>query len=237
MEGSELGTAYVRLDGLEHLYGGEARLVNALLNSVPQGLAPRAGVAEAKFPAFVAAKTSGPLRATRVPIDAASFLATHPVDLLLVPADLKVALHRFGLHTLGDMALMTESALVGRFGAEGRRAWRLSCGLDDSPVVPLAHVETVVERTFLPFSSASLELLITVVDTLLARAFSRPSMRGRYASKVLLECALDGDPPWAREITFKGGVGNRKRALSIIKVPAGRGTSVRPRRGRDTDPG
>ena len=114
VEGSELGTAYVRLDGLERMYGGEAWLVNVLLNAVPQDLAPRVGVAEAKFPAFVAAKTSGPLRATRVPIDAVSFLAPHPVDLLLVPADLKVALHRFGLHTLGDMASMTETSLVDR---------------------------------------------------------------------------------------------------------------------------
>ena len=217
VEGSELGTAYIRLDGLERMYGGEARLVNALLNAVPQGLAPRVGVAETKFPAFVAAKTSDPLRATQVPIDAVSFLAPHPVDLLPVPADLRAALHRFGLHTLGDVGSMTETSLVDRFGGEGRRAWRLSRGMDDSPVVPLAHVETVVERTSLPFSSASLELLITVVDTLLARVFSRPSMRGRYAGKVLLECTLEAGPTWVRDITFKGGVGNRKRALSIIR--------------------
>ena len=216
VEGSELGTAYVRLDGLEHLHGGEARLVNALLNAVPQDLAPRVGVAEAKFPAFVAAKASDPLRATQVPIDTVSFLAPHPVDLLPVPADLKVALHRFGLHTLGDVGSMTETSLVDRFGGEGRIAWHLSRGMDDSSVVPLAHAETVVERISLPFSSASLDLLLAVVDTLLARAFSRPSMRGRYAGKVLLECALEGGPTWTREITFKGSVGNRKRALSII---------------------
>ena len=218
VEGSELGTAYIRMDGLERMYGGEARLVNALLNAVPQDLNPRAGVAEAKFPAFVAAMLSDQSRATRVSADAASFLAPHPVDLLPVSADLKVALHRFGLHVLGDVASMTETSLVDRFGGEGRRAWRLSRGMDDSPVIPLVHVETVVERISLPFSSASLELLITVVDTLLARAFSRPSMRGRYAGKVFLECALDRGPTWAREITFKGGVGNRKRALSIIKA-------------------
>ena len=218
VEGSELGTAYVRLDGLERLYDGDARLVNALLNAVPQDLTPRAGVAEAKFPAFVAARVSEPSRATRAPADAASFLAPHPVDLLPVLADLRAALHRFGFHTMGDMASMTESVLVDRFGIEGRRAWHLSRGMDDSPVIPLAHVETVVERTSFPFSSASLDLLLTVVDTLLARAFSRPSMRGRYAGKVLLECALDGDPTWVREITFKGGVGNRKRALSIIRT-------------------
>ena len=217
VEGSELGTAYVRLDGLERMYGGEARLVNVLLNAVPQDLAPRAGVAEAKFPAFVAAKTSGPLRATRIPIDAVSFLAPHPVDLLLVPADLKVALHRFGFHTLGDVASMTEVSMIDRFGTEGRRAWHLSRGMDDSPVVPLAHTETIVEHTSLPFSSTSLELLITVVDTLLARAFSRPSMRGRYAGKALLECALETGQTWTMEFSFKGGVGNRKRALSIIR--------------------
>ena len=217
VEGAELGSAYIRLDGLERLYGGEARLVNALLNAVPQDLAPRVGVAEAKFPAFLAATVSGPSRATRVPSDVAAFLAPLTVDILPVPTDLKVALHRFGLHTLGDVGSMTEASLVGRFGTKGRIAWHLSRGMDDSPVIPLVHVETLVECTSLPFSSASLELLITVVDTLLARAFGRPSMQGRYAGKVLLECALEGGPTWAREITFKGGVGDRKRALSIIR--------------------
>ena len=217
VEGAELGTAYIRLDGLERMYGGEARLVNALLNAVPQDLAPRSGVAEAKFSAFVAAKASGPLRATRVSIDAVSFLATHPVNLLPVPADLKVALHRFGLHTLGDVGSMTETSLVDRFGAEGRRAWHLSRGMDNSLVIPLAQIETVVEHASLPFSSASIELLIAVVDTLLARAFSRPSMRGRYAGKGVLECALETGPTWTMEFSFKGGVGNRKRALSIIR--------------------
>ena len=119
VEGSELGTAYIRLDGLEHLYGGEARLVNALLNAVPRDLAPRAGVAEAKFPAFVAATVSEPSRATRVPSDVAAFLAPHTVDILPVPTDLKVALHRFGLHTLREVASMTAAVMIDRFGSEG----------------------------------------------------------------------------------------------------------------------
>ena len=218
VEDAELGTAYVRLDGLEHLHGGEARLVNALLNAVPRDLAPRVGVAEAKFPAFVAATMSEPSRATRIPADVASFLAPHPVDLLPVSTDLKVAIHRFGLHTLGDAVSMTEAALADRFGLEGRRAWQLSQGIDDSPLVPLAHAETIVERTSLPFSSASLDLLLTVVDTLLARAFAQPAMRGRYASKADLLCSLEDGPIWAREFSFKGGVGSRERAFSVIKA-------------------
>ena len=218
VEGAELGTAYVRMDGLEQMYGGEARLVNALLNAVPQDLAPRAGVAETKFLALVAARMSKPLGATRVPPDAASFLAPHPVDFLPIGRDIKTALHRFGLHTLGDMASLTEADLTDRFGFEGGRAWRLSQGMDDSPVVPLAYAETIVHQASLPFTSASIDLLLTVVDTLLARAFSQPSMRGRHAGKAVLECALERGPTWVTEIFFKGGVGSMERALPVIRT-------------------
>ena len=218
VEGAELGTAYIRLDGLERMYGGEARLVNALLNAVPQYLVPRAGVAETKFPALVAARISKPLGATRAPPDTASFLAPHPVAFLPIDRDIKTALHRFGLHTLGDMASLTEANLTDRFGFEGGRAWRLSQGMDDSPVVPLAHAETIVHHASLPFTSASIDLLLTVVDTLLARAFSQPSMRGRHAGKAVLECTLERGPTWVTEIFFKGGVGSRERALPVIRT-------------------
>ena len=218
VEEAQLGTAYVRLDGVEHLYGDEARLVNALLNAVPQDLTPRAGVAEAKFPAFVAAITSDPLRATRVPADAAAFLAPHPVDLLPVSPDLKTALHRFGLHAMGDVAIMAKAALVDRFGPEGRTAWQLSRGIDDTPLTPLNDTETIVEHTSLPFSSASLGLLLTMVDTLLERAYSRPSMQGRYAGKAVLECGTEENRTWTAAYSFKGGAGSRERAFSIIKA-------------------
>ena len=218
VERAELGMAYVRLDGLAHLYGGEARLVNAILNAVPQDFSPRAGVAEAKFPALVATRMSKPLGATRVPPDAASFLAPHTVDLLPIGGDIKTALHRFGLHTLGDVASLTEADLTDRFGFEGGRAWRLSRGMDDSPVVPLAYAETIVHHASLPFTSASIDLLLSVVDTLLARAFSQPSMRGRHVGKAVLECALERGPTWVTEILFKGGVGSRERALPVIRT-------------------
>ena len=91
-----------------------------------------------------------------------------------------------------------------RFGVEGRRVWRLSRGEDNSPLVPLAHTEIVFESTSLPFSSASLDLLLTVVDTLLTRAFAQPSMRGRYAGKALLECTLEDDPTWSRDFSSRG---------------------------------
>lgn len=41
VEGADLGTAYVRIDGLEGLYLGEARVVSALLNAAPAYLSTR----------------------------------------------------------------------------------------------------------------------------------------------------------------------------------------------------
>ena len=122
---------------------------------------------------------------------------------------------------------MTETSLVDRFGSEGRRAWHLSRGMDDSPVIPLVHVETVVECTSLPFSSASLELLITVVDTLLARAFSRPSMRVGTRAKVSWSALWKEVRPGPGKLPLRG-CWQPEASLIDNQAPAGRGAPVGP---------
>ena len=217
VEGSDLGVAYVRLDGLEDMYGGEVRLVNALLNAAPQDLAPRVGVAHAKFPAFVAALSSAPLGAARAPEDAASFLAPHSIDLLPIDSQVKAAMHRFGLHVMGDVAAMSLDTLVDQFGIPGRTAWDLCRGVDDSPLTPMKREESVEERISMPWVSNSLEFLQTAVDTLLKRAYARPEMRGRYAGRADLRCALNEAPPWERSVHLKQGAGSPERASFIIR--------------------
>ena len=217
VERSDLGVAYVGLDGLEDMYGGEARLVNALLNAAPQDLAPRVGVARAKFPALVAALSSAPLGAERAPEDAASFLAPHSIDLLPVDPSVKAAMHRFGLHVMGDVASMASDTLADQFGLPGKTAWRLCRGVDDSPLVPMKEEEYVEERISMPFASNSLEFLQAAVDALLKRAYARPEMRGRYAGRADLRCALNGAPAWERSVHFKQSAGSPQRASFIIR--------------------
>ena len=207
----------MRLDGLEAMYGGEDRLVTALLNAVPLGLKPRAGVGDAKFPTLVAARSSAALGTTWVPPDAAGFLAPCPVDLLPVPAVVVTEMRRFGLRTLGDVAAMKRESLADRFGRAGVRAWELSTGWDDALFVPMKHEESVVEHTTLPFISASLELLLAGVDTLLKRAYARPRMRGRYAGGAYLECVLYKSYPWEKQVNFKQPAGDWQRASRIVR--------------------
>ncbi len=218
VEGAELSMAYVRLDGLEDLYGGEARLVTTLLNAVSPDLEPRVGVAEAKFPAYVAARTSQPLGSVRVPPDAACFLAPHPVELLPVSPAVREEMLSLGLHTLGDVAAMKQGALINRFGSAGQKAWELAQGIDYSPLVPLKHEESIVEHTDLPFASASLELLLTAVDTLLRRAFARTRIQGQYVSGAVLECVLYRATPWVRQFHFRQPVSDWRQASRIIRA-------------------
>ncbi len=222
VEQAALGVAYVRLDGLETLYGGEERLIAALLNAVPQYLAPRVGVAEAKFPALVAAQAGRPGEITRVPAYAAAFLAPHPVTLLPLAPEAHERLHHFGLRTLGDVAAMRVDQLSDQFGADGTRAWQLCHGIDDDPFIPLKHEESVTAHVTLPFVSTSLELFLVTLDGLLQSAYARPEMRGRYAEQATIQCGLfrststQSQPPWERVINFKHSVGC-ERAARIIR--------------------
>ena len=217
VEGPELGMADVRLDGLEEMYGGEARLVSALLHAVPEYLNPRVGLGDGKFPAFVAARVSRSQGATRVPPDTAAFLAPHSIDLLPISSEMKAAMRRFGLHTLGEVASLEQAFLVDQFGTAGRRAWDLARGIDPSPLVPMKHEESIVEDMSFPFASTSMVLLFTSVDTLLKRAYSRPQMRGRYAGAAELTCILDRAPPWEKAFHFKQSAGDWERASRIIR--------------------
>ena len=217
VEGAELGVAYAGLDGLESLHGGEAALVRALGEALPRDLEARTGVADAKFPAFVAAHLGRAHEAVTVPADPAPFLAPHPIDLLPLSRDTLDGLFRFGLHTMGAVAAMPPDLLIDQFGHEGQRAWELSRGIDDSPLVPLATEESVVERIPLPFASASLELALTGVDTLLRRAFARPAARGRRAGRAALTCLLHGAPPWERAFHFRQGVARWEEASPVIR--------------------
>ena len=217
VEEADLGTAYVRLDGLEGLYGSEAGTVSALLNAVPSELSPRVGVAEAKFPAFVAARTRQGPGTCRVADDVRAFLAPHSVNLLPVSTDLKNDMHRFGMHTMGAVATVSGHMLTDRFGLEGLRAWSLCNGIDDTPLVPRPLEEPVVEHISLPLHLISIEALLIAVDTLLQRAFEQSEVRDRHAGAAHLLCEASGWPAWERSVRFKEPVRGWGRASELIR--------------------
>ena len=217
VEKAELGCAYVGLDGLEAMYGDEARLIASLLQAVPEEFNPRIGVAGGKFPAYVASVTSSGGRATRVPQDTAGFLKDFSVDLLPLSWNSKERLHRFGLHTLGQLASLKVGSVQAQLKAEGKRAWELASGIDSSPLLPYQREEVVTEFLTFPSPTVTQHAILTAVETLLGRAFTRPLIRGRYVRTATMESQVFRRPPWTKRFAFKEAVGSKERALFALK--------------------
>lgn len=63
-----------------------------------------------------------------------------PVDILLfVGRKTAESLRHIGVRTIGDLASISESSLVSRFGKIGHMLYKYSNGLDDSPVLAEVH--------------------------------------------------------------------------------------------------
>ena len=219
VEDAALGVAYIGLDGLAAMHGGERPMLDALAESVA-AWRPRIGVGAGKFAAEVAARTlrSPGLRCVGPGRDeATAFLQPHSIDYLPCSDELLGDLHRLCLHRLGDVAAQDANALLDRFGHEGRRAWELASGIDERPLVPRLPVERVTETLALAEPSISLELLRVAIEMLLMRAFAQPQMQGREAGSATLACQLEDASSWSREFHFRKGIGNWRRAAEIIQ--------------------
>ena len=217
VEAGGLGEAYVRLDGLERLYGGESGAASALLDAASDYLNPRVGVAYAKFPAYAAARTAEPMSVVRAPDDSSTFLAPMSIDILPVSVEMKSALYRFGLRLLGDVASTGRRAMFDRFGREGLFAWELSTGVDRRPFVPRRVEESIVEYTTLPFATTSMEMVRVGLDMLLRRAFSRAALRNRSVGAVtLMSSASDGEP-WKLHVRFRTPAERWERAAELMR--------------------
>ena len=217
VEKAELGCAYVGMDGLEAMYGGEARLVAALLQAVPSHLNARLGLANGKFPAYVAAMISSGGQATRAPDEAADFLEGFPIDMLPMSWDMKDRLHRFGLHTMGQVASLPVSSVQAQFGPEGKVAWELAHGIERSRLMPHKPEESVSEHLTFPAPATTFYAILPAVEMLLGRAFAGPALSGRYVRGVALEGRVLRKPPWTKSFAFKEPVNGKDKAFFALK--------------------
>ena len=224
VEKGPLGCAYVGVSGLEDMYGGETRVVTALLNALPEELVPRVGLAESKFPAYVAAVRSEGGRATRVPEDVRGFLAGLPVDLLPLSWESRVRLHQFGLHTIGQVASLPTGAVQAQLGPEGAAAWELANGIDRRPLVPFGQEPRVSEGLTFPSPAGTLHAVLLALETLLGRAFAHPGLKGRYVRSASIEARILNRSPWTKSFAFKEAVGNKDRAFIAMRGALERAT-------------
>lgn len=217
VQGSDIGRAYVGLDGLTRMYHGENGLFEALKRAVPAELEPRIGVGPGKFPAAVAASTARPGEVVVAPVELESFLAGHPVDVLPVPAEVRIRLKRLGMPRLRDIARQKVGPVQAQFGPTGRRIWELSQGIDKTPLIPRRHELEITDWVSFPTPIVAGETILIAAESLLVRLFDRPEMRGRRARFASLEASIFRRTTWQRRVPFKDAVGDSRNALAAIK--------------------
>jgi DNA polymerase-4/protein ImuB len=222
VEGAELGLAYVGLDGLEELYGGE-RAMLAALDRATVPYEAGIGVGEAKFTAYLAAQNSGPGRyvAADGPVRQGrrgdAFLRDFPVDVLPLPWKTLERLRSFGIKTLGEVARLSPGPLQAQLGPDGLLAWELSSGIDRRPLLPRRSEEVVTESLTFPSPAVSIEPILLAVEALLARGFRRPQVKGRYVRAVSLEARVSRGAAFVQRVAFKEPAGDALQAYQLIK--------------------
>lgn len=144
------------IDGASHLHGGEAKLLDALVERIREiGLTPRAAIAGTVGGAWALARFD-PGRV--VPSDRAKLreaMAPLPVSGLRLTADGVDLLARFGLRHIGDLLPIERRALAARFRDD--TVLRLDQALGDVPE-PLIPIEPPApQRVIRRFAAPILE--------------------------------------------------------------------------------
>jgi protein ImuB len=188
------GLLEAQIDGLEGLWGPEPALVERLGTALAPGLAgrPRAGIADTRFAATVAALAAEPGGLVSVPPGAeAEFLAPLPASLLTPDADIRARLRRFGLRRIGQVAELAASALVARFGEEGARIGSRSRGHEIDPFRPRHAPERLVLGLPIEPAVAELEAIRFVLRRLAVALAGSLAARGLAAEHGRLRLELD----------------------------------------------
>ena len=235
VEAAELGLVYVGGDGLEGIYGGTHKIVDAIMSCVRRATcgvandmsivtrraphAARVGWGVGKFTAWVAASRAKPSEAVVVPLGhERSFLASQPIAVLPLDADTHHRLRRLGIRTLGALAALPEAAITAQFGAPGKRLWQLAAGRVIEPVH--GRVEPAPIAAALSFFSpvGERELLVHALDQLIARALKHPRRIGWRVHALRVRAELEGGGSWLTAHLFKEPTADAGRIAAPLKT-------------------
>src|SRR5258706_13897989 len=149
------------------------------------------------FPAWDGASRAKPGEAVIVPVgDEKAFLASQPIAVLPLDADIHRRLRQLGIRSLGALAALPEAAITAQFGGVGRRLWRLAAGRIADPVEGSIAPEPIVAALTFFTPVGERELLVHALEQLISRALKHPRRIGWRVHAVRLRAGLEGGGSW-----------------------------------------
>jgi len=194
VEGAGAGTAYMSTEGLELLYPETGQLTGAVRAAMPAGFEVKLGMADGKFPAYLAAGRSRPGECKNLEGNPRPFLKNIPCAELPVSVRSRAKLDAFGLKTLGQAAAVAPAAMEAQFGPEGRLIHHLAAGIDETPLVPRPPREVITRSLELESATALTEVLLAGFERLFLGIFSLLAPKNMGLSRAdIWTRALNGE--------------------------------------------
>ena len=217
VEGYDLGQAYLGLDGMQLIHPDDQSLTKSIKAVLPDVFAPQMGIAEGKFPAYLAAMDSSAGGYRTLNGDLRNFLKNLSCDVLPISIKNKDKLRNFGIKTLGQVTSLPSGPLQSQFGPEGKLISELARGFDSTPLYPRFMEENIEESTVLSSVTVALEAVLITVEALLTRVFARDILKGRGIRRLNLWTRGWRTEHWVHTVQYKEPAMDVKNVMARIK--------------------
>ena len=218
VEDSGVGLAFMDAAGLQRLYGSDSGLCDRVQREIYESTGQTAwiGLAESKFAAEVAARTSCEGRINVIETDDRQYLAGQAVDLLPLPEKALAQLRLLGVDTMDGFAALPRNSVRLRYGTEGLLAWRLAQGDDRRPVEGRERALVLEDVVEFEWDEHNFDRITFALQALSERLATRLEARGMMAQRMRTEIGrsdgasksftLDLPEPSAQARTFRDAV-------------------------------
>src|ERR671923_64306 len=222
IEGISIDEAFLDVRGSRRLSGSPREIAQRLRHEVRQrvGLPVSVGVARTKFLAKVASGVAKPDGLLVVPPDRElAFLHPLPVERLWgVGRVTAQKLHLVGIHTVGQIARLTEPTLVGMLGpASGRQLHALAHNRDPRPVRPRRRRRSIGAQRALGRRPRSLEEIDATLLALVDRVTRRMRAAGRVGRTVVLRLRFGDFSRATRSLTLARATAETQTILDTAR--------------------
>ncbi|MFZ2493091.1 MAG: hypothetical protein WA208_16535, partial [Thermoanaerobaculia bacterium] len=181
------------------------------------GMPARCGIGASKLAARIAAEL--PKSPTIVPAgEEAAFLAPLPLARLAPELDAALALQRWGLKSIGDLAHLPEPEIASRLGELGRELHYAARGIDPRPLIPRAMPPEFREGMELEWPLVALEPFLFIANAALDRLAQRMEMQGFACKRLELTMTLEPDGYHSRGIDLPAPTRDVKTMLTLLRL-------------------
>jgi protein ImuB len=192
----------VDIAGTEYLFGPPEVLARRLLQSLHTlGLSARVRVSNNFHTAICLAKASSGRSVGVVPSgEEPAYMSSLPLDVLELTEEQAEIFALWGIHTVGMLAELPETALVARIGQHGTQLQQLARGELPHLFQPIEPSFRLEERQELDFPLDSLDSLMFVVGIMLDQLILRATARLVVLAAITITLELDDGETYTRRV-------------------------------------